>query len=250
MSDASNRNTPELLKTYEKTAQRSIEVAHTLPFAVYTDQQVHNLEKKNVFLNEWVFIVSEQELYKPGDYFAFILAGEHISIIHGQDGNFRALSNLCRHRGTPLLDEGFGDIEKNIICPYHAWVYNDDGSLKGAPLPGEVTINKNEHCLPRFRLGSWHGLLFIHLGEKPTSLSKRLEGIDRYLIDYELPNFKYGYRASAIEHWDSNWKLAMENAMESYHLFKVHQQTLETVTPTRQAFHIAGSSEWSLTGEK
>lgn len=248
MADSNSKNSLELIRSYEQTAQAPIEEAHSLPFGAYSNPEVHHLEMEHIFRNEWVFIVSEQELHQAGDYFAFTLADEPIAIIRGKDGEMRALSNLCRHRGTPLLDEGFGNVEKSIICPYHAWAYSDDGSLKAAPLPGDVKIDKEEHCLPRFHLESWHGLLYIHLGETPSPLSERLEGIDDYLGHFDLPSFKYGYRSSDTEHWNSNWKLAMENAMESYHLFKVHQDTLETVTPTRQAFHIAGCSEWTLTG--
>ncbi len=248
MSNTSHKQLDELLKLYEKTAQDSIEDATSLPFGVYSDPKIHDLEMTHIFCNEWVFIVSKQELYKPGDYFAFSMAGESIAIIHGHDGAMRALSNLCRHRGTPLLDNGFGTVDKNIICPYHAWTYSTGGDLKAAPLSGDNIIEKEEHCLPKYHLESWHGLLFINLGENPPSLKERFTGIDDYLSHFGLSFFKYGYSASGVEHWNANWKLTMENAMESYHLFKVHKDTLETVTPTRKAFYIAGSSEWTLTG--
>ena len=247
-ADDMKKDTDQLLVDYANTAQAPIEDAYSLPFAVYSNAQIYDLEMEHIFKNEWVFVVSEQELAEQGDYFAFSLANEPIVVIRGKDETVRALSNLCRHRGTLLLDEGFGNIEKNIVCPYHAWTYNDDGSLKAAPLTGEITIDKPTHCLPQFPLESWHGLLFIHLGDKPQPLAKRLEGMDAYLSHFGLATFKYGYRSDDNEHWNANWKLALENAMESYHLFKVHKDTLETVTPTRQAFDIAGCSEWTLTG--
>ncbi|TQF67365.1 aromatic ring-hydroxylating oxygenase subunit alpha [Pseudoalteromonas luteoviolacea] len=238
----------QLMADYAQTAQAPIEDAYSLPFAVYKDKDTYDLEMEKIFKNEWVFIVSEQELNQIGDYFAFTLAGEPIVIIRGQDGTVRALSNLCRHRGTMLLDDGFGNVEKSIVCPYHAWTYSDDGAFKGAPFTGSVNVDKQSHCLLQFHLESWHGMLFIHLGEPTSSLKNRLNGIDDYLRHFELPKFKYGYRSDKSEQWDANWKLVMENAMESYHLFKVHKATLETVTPTRQAFDIAGYSEWTLTG--
>lgn len=238
----------KLLQAYRQSAQAPIEEAMSLPFAVYRDPQVHKLELEHVFRREWVFIVSEQELPRPGDYFAVTLAGEAIAIIRGGDGELRALSNLCRHRGTPLLDEGFGCIDKHIVCPYHAWAYSDEGALKAVPLPGSVNIEKDSHCLPQYPLQNWHGLLFVHLGENPAPLMSRLRGIDDYLQLFELDSFRFGFRASTTEFWHANWKLAMENAMESYHLAKVHKHTLETVTPTKKAFYIAGGSEWTLTG--
>ncbi|MCF2855954.1 aromatic ring-hydroxylating dioxygenase subunit alpha [Pseudoalteromonas sp. SMS1] len=242
------KHSSPLMAEYANVAQAPIEEAYSLPFAVYKDEDIHDLEMEKIFKNEWVFIVSEQEINHTGDYFAFTLAGEPIVILRGQDGAVRALSNVCRHRGTMLLDEGFGNVEKNIVCPYHAWTYSDEGTFKGAPFTGNVNIDKQAHCLLQFHLESWHGMLFIHLGEPTNSLLNRLEGIDDYIHHFELAKFEHGYRSDKLEHWDANWKLAMENAMESYHLFKVHKATLETVTPTRQAFDIAGYAEWALTG--
>ncbi|KZN38510.1 hypothetical protein N480_12720 [Pseudoalteromonas luteoviolacea S2607] len=243
-----SKYTTQLLADYARTAQAPIDEAYSLPFAVYKDEEIHTLEMDNIFKNEWVFIISEQELDETGDYFAFTLAEEPIVIIRGQDQQVRAFSNLCRHRGTLLLEDGFGKAEKNIVCPYHAWTYSDNGAFKGAPFTGQVHVDKQAHCLLQFHLQSWHGMLFIHLGNPAKSLSDRLEGIDDYLHHFDLPEFKHGYRSDKSELWNANWKLAIENAMESYHLFKVHKTTLETVTPTRQAFDIAGYAEWTLTG--
>lgn len=244
-----------ILDNYRDIASQGLEEAHSLPFPVYSNHQVWQLEADEVFRKEWVFICCEQELPNEGDYFAFQLAGEAIVILRGKDDQLRALSNNCRHRGTPLLPQGFGQLGKTgksntlIVCPYHAWAYETDGALKAAPLTGKIAVDKQSHCLPIFNLQSWHGLLFINLSENPQPLSQRLQGLDDYIELFEIDRFKQGYSAG-IEPWQANWKLAMENAMESYHLFKVHENTLEQTTPTRDAFYIAGSSEWSLTGGK
>lgn len=238
-----------LLSTYQETAQASIEAAVSLPFAVYHDSQVFDLEVSKVFHQEWVFACAEKQLANPGDYFVLDLAGESVAIIHGKDGRIRALSNLCRHRGTPLLDEGFGNLERNIVCPYHAWTYDDNGQFKGAPFTGDIVVDKQKHCLPEFSCQSWKGLLFVHLGEPQQTLAERLEYLDDYLAVFEPERFDKPYVGSE-ESWQANWKLAVENAIESYHLFKVHKETLETVTPSKEAFYVCGSSEWSITGGK
>jgi phenylpropionate dioxygenase-like ring-hydroxylating dioxygenase large terminal subunit len=93
----------------------------------------------------------------------------------------------------------------------------------------------------------WHGLVFVNLDVEAALFESRLGDIDRYLQAYEPESFS-AVSQGEIETWSTNWKLAMENAMESYHLFKVHEQTLEVFLPTRDAYYIAGSSEWSLTG--
>lgn len=239
----------DILEDYRNAAATGLEDAQSLPFAVYSSTQVWQLEADKIFRHEWVFICTEKNLPNQGDFFAFQLAGEALVIIRGKDGQLRALSNNCRHRGTPLLSEGFGQLEKHIVCPYHAWTYETDGALKAVPLQGKVAVDKQAHCLPEFNLQSWHGLLFINLSENPQSLSQRLQGLDDYVALFNIDRFAAGYSGKP-EIWQANWKLAMENAMESYHLFKVHENTLEKTTPTRDAYYLAGSSEWSLSGGK
>jgi phenylpropionate dioxygenase-like ring-hydroxylating dioxygenase large terminal subunit len=236
-----------LMSTYKESASSTLEQATCLPLAVYHDPSVFDAEMRGVFLNDWVFACAETTLVNAGDYFALDIAGEPIAIIRGQDTELRALSNICRHRGTPLLDLGFGQIAKNIVCPYHAWTFDDTGAFKGAPLTGDININKQTHCLPSFAVASWYGLVFVNLSDSPCSFSEKVEGLSDYLSLFELERFSHAYQMPA-EHWNSNWKLAVENGIESYHLFKVHKETLETTTPSKQAYYVAGNAEWSLTG--
>jgi len=237
----------ELLSQYQQLAAASMDEATALPFATYCNDDIFKLEADKIFSKEWVFACAEQAIADPGDYFSFNLAGEAIAIVRGQDGELRAMSNNCRHRGTPLLDEGFGHVGRNIICPYHAWTYDDKGALKGAPHTGSIRIDKEKHCLPQFQLQIWSGLLFINLDDKAPPLSQRLRGIDNYTAIFEPQRFD-SYSGGNLEHWDANWKLAMENAAEGYHVFKVHKETLETVGPTKTAYYVAGSAEWTITG--
>ncbi|NKC12814.1 MAG: Rieske 2Fe-2S domain-containing protein [Gammaproteobacteria bacterium] len=221
--------------------------AHSLPFFVYRDAEHYRREMTRVLHDDWVFVCAGAEIAAPGDYFALHLGGEPLVVLRGRDGQVRALSNVCRHRGTQLLEDGFGRIEGNIVCPYHAWAYEDDGALKAVPLASDIKVERQRHKLSVFAVSDWHGLLFVHLGKAPQPLHERLAGIDRYLEIFELSRFDKAF-SGPIEYWDANWKLVMENAMESYHLFKVHAQTLETLTPTRDAYYVAGNALWTLTG--
>lgn len=247
MSDNHEKSNQDLLAQYQHTASAGIDDAVSLPFATYIDPGIYALEKDAIFRNEWVFICTEQELSATGDYFTFELVGEKLAVLRGKDKSLRALSNICRHRGTPLLNDGFGNLSTSIVCPYHGWAYDDEGSLKAAPMTGNITVDKERHCLPQFALESWHGLLFINLADEPSSFAERMQGIDDYLVNFDLSTFTYAHQGE-VEYWESNWKLAIENAMESYHLFKVHKNTLEPVTPTKNAYYLAGSSEWTITG--
>lgn len=224
-----------------------LEDARSLPFSAYTDRSVYDAEAEAVFSNEWVFVCMEGEVPNAGDYFAMMLANEPICVLRGDDGKLRALSNVCRHRGTALLDEGFGRVDKYITCPYHAWAYTKDGALKAVPYNKLIAVDKPEHQLITYQVSTWNGLVFVNLDDNAKPLKDRFSRIDHYLQLFEPWTFDQ-ISQGEIESWQTNWKLAMENAMESYHLFKVHETTLETYSPTRDAYYIAGSSEWTLTG--
>ncbi|GAA5314814.1 MAG: aromatic ring-hydroxylating dioxygenase subunit alpha [Candidatus Pelagadaptatus aseana] len=235
-----------LEKLYGDAAVATLADAECLPFSLYRDRAVYELEKQKIFYADWVFACAAKQVSERGDYFAFTLADEPIVIIRGQDDQLRVMSNVCRHRGALLNVEGFGKARK-MICPYHAWTYNDDGQLLAAPLAADHEVDQSRHCLPQFAVEVWQGLVFVSLNDGAEPLADRYQGIERYLALYGSDQFDHFYEGK-LEHWQCNWKLAMENAMESYHLFRVHRDTLETLTPTRQAFYLEGGADWSLTG--
>ncbi len=236
-----------LIKLYEDAAKQPMGKAYSLPFSVYKDAHVAELETDRIFHQQWVFVCATGALKEVGSYFAFTQAGESIVVVHGKDGHIRAMSNNCSHRGTPLLAAGFGHIGKNIVCPYHAWTYVDNGELKGVPFDTAKCVDKQRHELPKYALQEWMGLLFINLSDTPCELLESLNQINPYLQHYKLGRFTEAY-AGVTERWGCNWKLAVENGIESYHLFMVHRDTLEVNTPSKKSYYIAGDANWSLTG--
>lgn len=230
-----------------RDAGRPLGEARSLPFAAYRDSEVLAAERDRLFHADWVFVCNAGEIPDPGDYYALTLAGEPIAVLRGADGTLRVLSNVCRHRGAPLLDQGFGRVGASITCPYHAWTYDQEGALDLAPFAQRVPVDREAHCLPRFAVSTWHGLVFVNLSQNPVPLAARLEGIEPYIRVFEPDGFTQSY-ATAPQIWQSNWKLVMENGVDSYHLFKVHRDTLEKYVPSRDAYYVAGGSEWSLTG--
>ena len=235
------------LDKLREEAIESLEEAHSLSFTAYTDEAVYTEEVKKIFHDEWVFVCQEPELGKPGDFFAMTLAGEPLCVIRGLDGQLRALSNVCRHRGTPLLDEGFGKVAKYVTCPYHAWSYDLTGALQAIPYNELIAVDRANHRLAQFHCDVWNGLVFVHLGDSPTPLGERFAHMADYFTEFEVEKFDAA-SSGEPQVWSANWKLVMENAMESYHLFRVHKPTLEKISPTRGAYYLAGNSEWSLTG--
>ncbi|WP_444900750.1 aromatic ring-hydroxylating dioxygenase subunit alpha [Microbulbifer sp. VAAC004] len=242
-----NTHERDLLSDYQRTAESQLPDARCLPFGAYTSEAIFQREMEQIFEDGWVFITAESSLAKQGDYFALNIGRTPVALVRGADGQLRALSNTCRHRGTPLLDAGFGNASKRLVCPYHAWSYSLEGSLQGAPFTGKEEVDKAKHCLPVYRLEIWCGLVFVDISGQAPPLSMQLAGLPDYLPANQINVFDE-FEPGKTERWAANWKVVMENAMESYHLFKVHRKTLETVTPTKDAYYSAGCLRWTLTG--
>ena len=228
---------------------RPVGEARSLPFAAYRDEALFALEMERIYRRDWVAVCAEASLSTPGDYLAIDIGGEPVVLVRGGDTRLRALSNVCRHRGTLLLEPGVDHLDGGrIVCPYHAWSYSDTGAFRGAPYSRGVAIDSELHSLPSFRVETWMGVVFVCLSEETPPLQARLAEIAPHLAEFDMESFKVAGPLTAPEVWAANWKLVVENAMESYHLFQVHADTLEKVTPTRGAYYIEGSATWTLTG--
>ncbi len=237
-----------IFEQYCNLGEKKLGEATALPFEVYHSKEVFERELKSIFLNDWIFACHENELQSEGDFKCLEIGGESIVICRNKRGDISAFSNHCRHKGTKILNNGLGST-KNLVCPYHAWTYDLRGDLKGVPFSGKVSIEKKDHCLKKFAIEIWQGFVFLHLGEVKDSPAERFKGIEKYLAAFDTQRFKHAY-SGPLESWDCNWKVAMENAMESYHLFAVHKETLEVNTPTRSAFYLEGGANWALTAGK
>ena len=221
---------------------------HALPLRAYSDSEVFDLEMERVFRRDWIAVCGADELPNSGDYYAFAVVDEPIVVIRGSDGVLRCLSNVCRHRGTVLYDEGRGNAS-SIQCPYHAWSYDNAGRLTGVPFPGNAVIDKASHGLASIQLETWQDLVFINLDADAEPLAPRLAGLDRYVENFQYDRFESA-PPMKVESWNTNWKLIMENAMDWYHLFRAHPETLDPIASTRNAFNIEGSPLWTVTASR
>lgn len=199
-----------------------------------------------IWHNDWVFVTTEGALSKLGDQLPVVIGKQPVLLLRNQSGELTALSNLCAHRGTLLVDEPTN--AKRIQCPYHAWTYDDSGRLIGCPFEKPGSIDRNSHFLPSYRVESWHGLVFVSLNQEVEPVSKRFAAIESHVAERRLESLNQGSDREVNEVWECNWKIAITNAMESYHLFKVHPQSLEPISPSRGAYYIAGSARATATG--
>jgi phenylpropionate dioxygenase-like ring-hydroxylating dioxygenase large terminal subunit len=220
----------ELSEALKRCERLAYDEAWSMPKAYYTDPAVLELERTHLFGAEWVCIGRVEEVAEPGDYMTFQLCDEPLIAVRGKDGAVRVLSNVCRHRGTVLV-EGRGSRQR-LTCPYHHWSYDLDGRLVGAPhMDGHQSFDKSSCRLPQFPTEEWHGFLFVSLAQDPSPLERRLRPLEQRIRNYHMEQMRLRHLAEEV--WPVNWKCMIENFMEGYHLSPLHRATLHKVNPTR-----------------
>ncbi len=199
------------------------EQARAMPPSVYTSQDFMERELKDIFSKDWFCVGRSSSLKDAGDYVTLDLANQPIVVLRDGEGHLKAMSNVCLHRMSTLL-EGRGN-KRSIVCPYHAWTYNLDGSLRGAPA---MTLNsgfcKENYKLPQIRCEEWLGWVFVTLNEQAKPVSEELSKVETLVEDYDMSSYTETFFETHI--WDTNWKVLAENFMESYHLPVCHAGTI------------------------
>lgn len=197
--------------------------AVAMPKSVYTSPEFAALEQRHIFARDWLCAGRADALRAPGDYLTMDISGEPILVLRDQDGIVRAMSNVCRHRMSTLL-EGRGTT-RTIVCPYHAWTYNLDGTLRAAPA---MTRNdgfcKDRIALPPVRCEVWLGWIMVTLNPDAPPVADRLAGVSDLIGPFQMEAYVESFREEF--RWATNWKVLAENFMESYHLPVCHAGTI------------------------
>lgn len=211
------------LEKLRDNVAKPFEQARAMPPEVYTCDDFLAHELSDIFSQDWFCIGRSSALANAGDYVTQELAGQPIAVIRDRDGTLRAMSNVCLHRMSTLL-EGRGN-KRSIVCPYHAWTYNLDGSLRGAPA---MTLNegfcKKSYKLPQVRCEEWLGWVFVNLNMDAPPVAQQLSQVEELVGGYDMENYLEAFFETHV--WDTNWKVLAENFMESYHLPVCHAGTI------------------------
>tara|TARA_R110002111_G_scaffold184672_1_gene250478 strand:+ start:142 stop:1284 length:1143 start_codon:yes stop_codon:yes gene_type:complete len=206
-----------------ENVSRPFNQARAMPPSVYTSEDFLALETSSIFANEWFCVGRADALANSGDYVTLDLANQPIIVLRDKEGVLKAMSNVCRHRMSVLL-EGRGNT-RSIVCPYHAWTYNLDGSLRGAPaMDQNEGFCKSDYRLPDVRCEEWLGWVFVTLNPDVPPVARQLSKVEDLVGDYDMANYSETFFETHI--WDTNWKVLAENFMESYHLPVCHAGTI------------------------
>jgi Rieske 2Fe-2S family protein len=177
-----------------------------------------------------------ESLDGPGRYFLVRFAGVNVIVLRDEAGGIAAFHNTCRHRGTLLCREDSGRVAGSIQCPYHAWTYGLDGSLKSAPLMEKVVgFRPEDHGLGRVATAVWDGHVFVNLAARPQPFAEHLAGLDRKFAPWAMGELRSAERR--VYHLKTNWKLVVQNYSECLHCPIVHPLL------NQQSHYMSGDNE-------
>ena len=226
---------------------RAIESANGLPNECYTSEQYLEYERNKIFCDKWTVIGVGSSIPKAGDAIPYNLLGIPLLIVRDKDLNIRVFHNVCSHRGFKLLDEPC--TLKNVIrCPYHSWSYDFKGNLVATPHIGGLNIHnsdkfeKNQSNLKEVRSKIWMDIIFVNINSNEIDFEDYIKPLEHRWSkfinheDQKLLVHSKDYGAFDLE-VNSNWKFAIENYCESYHLPWVHPE-LNRVSNIKDHYHI------------
>lgn len=194
-----------------------------LPAWSYHSEALLELEKEHVFRTHWQIAGHISDVPEAGDYLAFDAVGERALVLRGQDGGIRAFHNICRHRGSRLVADDNGHCRNALICPFHGWVYNLDGTLRGAARPKSFPeLDKTEFGLMPLDCEVWMGFVFIRFRHGPQPSVTRL----MKPFEAEISNYRCTDLVPAGGVWTQtspvNWKSVRDVDNEGYHVAMAH----------------------------
>lgn len=195
----------------------------SLEQAFYKDPDIYQRELERIFKKSWLYVGHISEVPNVGDYFLYELANESVIIVREDKDNIKGLLNVCRHRGSRVCLDACGN-EKLLVCPYHGWTYQLDGSLRGASHT-PANFEKTKYALKQVHLQIFHGMIFINFDKQPVSFAAIEKDLHECLQPYALEKTKVAHKQSyPIK---ANWKLAVENYCECYHCIPAHPEYAE-----------------------
>ncbi|HYD23667.1 MAG TPA: aromatic ring-hydroxylating dioxygenase subunit alpha [Croceibacterium sp.] len=193
----------------------------SLPAWTYSDPEFFALEKERVFAPAWQVVCHASDVPNAGDWRALNYLGESVIVVRGRDRALRAFANVCRHRGSRLLDGASGCATK-LVCPYHAWTYDLDGTLAGVPdsasYPG---LDKARHGLAPVTLELWRGFVFVRLEDGGPGVAEMMAPYEATIAPYRFEELQALGRVT-LRPRAVNWKNIGDNYSDGLHIPVAH----------------------------
>jgi carnitine monooxygenase subunit len=189
----------------------------SLPGWLYFDSEFFTAERRAFLRAAPQVVCHESEIADPGEWRSLDYLGESVIVIRGDEGEVRAFTNVCRHRGSRLVD-GTGGCAKVLTCPYHAWSYARDGRLVGVPHRQEYPGLETEKLgLVSVALERWHGFLFVTLEPGAPSVAEMMAPYEEEVAPYRFEDLRAIGRVT-LRPRPLNWKTIADNYSDHLHI--------------------------------
>ena len=195
----------------------------TLPSWTYNNEAFFELEKRDLFLNNWQLICHGSNIPLPGDYFTFDLFSERLVAVRDASLEIRVFHNVCSHRATKLFDRVSGNCGKRIVCPYHAWSYDLSGNLKHVPgLENFENLDLKDHGLRIVEQEVFKGFVFAKV--LPSDVPSVRQQFEPYLAEIEPYRFEdlEPLGRVTLRPREVNWKQIADNYVDAMHISVAH----------------------------
>ena len=199
----------------------------TFPVGAYTDPAHFEAEMRAIFARSWVLAGFSHDLAEAGDARPVTVAGAPVLLVRSEAGELRAFHNLCRHRAARLVAEPCAKA-RAFACPYHGWTYGLDGALRAAPHwraedgTAPAGFDAADHGLIPAAAAEWAGMVFVRLAEDGPDFATHIRPLAERWAPYRLDLLRAGDEMTFEA--PANWKLAIENFIDTYHLPFIHRQ--------------------------
>ena len=215
----------------------------------YTAPDLLEREQRRVFDHSWALVGTVEDVARPGSWLTATVGTSPLIVLRDGEGDLRAVHNLCRHRGLPVLAPthgGTGDCGRYLTCPYHQWSYDLTGSLRRVPQADEqfASVDLEAWGLLEAQVAIWHGMVFVNPDPNAPALLDSLGFLAGRLAPFlsgplvEVARVEYTARG--------NWKLLIENHIDVYHLWFVHDRSLSMYQHRSFEWEWEGANWWSL----
>jgi choline monooxygenase len=216
----------------------------TLPFDWYSDPAVLRLEQERIFRRAWQYVARADQVAEPGSFCATDAGGLPVVVVRDKEGVLRAFVNVCRHRGS-LVCEGEGRRE-TLQCPYHAWTYDLDGSLRTAPRSDrEPDFDREGLGLRPVLVDTWGPFVFVNPDTEAAPLAETLGELPELVAasGVDLDSLRFLQRSTSA--YEANWKVCCENYLECYHCQVAHPGFSKVVDVSVEAYVLEESRFFS-----
>ncbi|WP_413795130.1 MULTISPECIES: aromatic ring-hydroxylating oxygenase subunit alpha [unclassified Pseudomonas] len=215
---------------------------HALPRELYIEPEVFRQDLEQIWHKDWIFAGHTFELEKPGQYLTLQIGDYPVLIVRDKSGQVRAFHNACRHRGSKVCEHAQGKVAK-LVCPYHKWTFELDGSLLFAGNMG-ADFDRSQYSLKPVHCEIVHTYIYVCVADKAPEFGSFRNAVSPFIAPHFLDNCKVAFESNLVE--KGNWKLVFENNRECFHCDGTHPELMNSFVENLSVAGVGGEDDPEL----